>query len=192
MPGSLNVRFEAGGLRFTGYPFSSASIYPNGSLHREAIREALPDMAPPEIRTTSGEVLFVTAVQKVELVDYALDGGIPLVRRTDVWDLILEPFLDTEFSLEDQEKTLVRLERNGVSRELCEELRTLLGRPMMKWNFGIPRWDWVHLGLCDALEAVMEFGHWSAEEYDTFYWRAMEIAERGSLDGPARCLKPDR
>lgn len=175
--------FTDEGIEFSGYTFSPSSVYPCGTVKYSDIKEILPDFFPPEIRTHSGEILFVSAPYKEELKKAAEKNKIPSKRRPDIWSFILEPFLDTEFSEEDKERTLRILESNGVSRKLCEELRMEAGEAMYAYNISSGLWEWIHLGLYDLLCAFC--GYLSGEKFKMpetkfkeFYWRAMEIANR--------------
>jgi len=179
------ILFTDEGIEFSGYIFSPSSVYPCGIIKYSDIKEILPDFFPPEIRTHSGEILFVSAPYKEELKRVAEKNNIPLNSRADLWSLILEPFLDTEFSDESKEITLTILESNGVSRKLCEELRREAGEAMYAYNISSGLWEWIHLGLYDLLSAFR--GYLSGEEFKMpenefkeFYWRAMEIANRGN------------
>jgi hypothetical protein len=179
---SLNVEFLATGIAFHDYPFPPASIYPSSLLGYDTIREVLPDMAPPEVRTHRGEVLFISAVQKEQLRAAAEQHGLPIVTRVDIWDFILEPFLDTEYSEEDQARTLQILQENGIDSQRCEALRSRVGAAMYRYNFATMLWEWVHLGLYDLLLAIQDDLNWTLSGgIEAFYWEAMSIAEQGAL-----------
>ena len=183
---SLDIEFREDGVAFRAYLFEPASVYPSGKLSYGAIREVLPAMWPPEIRTHSGEVLFVSATQKDQLLAAATQHALPIVARVDIWALILEPFLDTEFSQQSQQRTLEILHESGVDRELCEALRREFGPAMYHYNFATFLWEWVHLGLFDLFSALSSVPHkllpWRrGRSLATFYWEAMEIAGRGRI-----------
>ncbi|MCY9663137.1 hypothetical protein P5G65_35585 [Paenibacillus chondroitinus] len=110
------IKFYKNHIEFSEYPFSAASISNQGTLHIEDIREVLLDQLPPEIRTHAGDVIFVESIYKKNLEVFAQSNNIPMVRRIDTWALILEDFLDTEFSEEDNERTFKTLEACGISR----------------------------------------------------------------------------
>lgn len=177
------AHFSAAGVAFESYPFRSAYVFPAGVLPLQAIREVLPNAIPPELRTHTGEVLFVAAEQKTQLITWAAEHGLACVRRIDTWSLILEPYLDTEFSVAEQQATLAQLEKCGISAAECEALRAEVGAAMMAYNFQSMLWDWVHLGLYDLLCALS--GHpfpkhrLNDDRFTHFYRRAMELAERG-------------
>ena len=177
------VRFGESGIEFSNYPYPPASVYPSGTLLYPSIREVILDAAPPEVRTQNGEVLFISAELKVPLRQAAKTHRLPIVSRVDVWNLILEPFIDTKFDDEHKARTLATLEANGVDRALCEEMRSSVAAAMIAYNIKSGLWDWTHLGLSDVLDALL--GHLSGEkhrlsddEFATFYRRAMDIAER--------------
>jgi hypothetical protein len=182
---SLDVDFRTDGVAFHAYPFEHASVYPSGVVGYSTIREVLPGMWPLEIRTRSGEVLFISATQKDQLLAAAAHHALPVVVRVDVWALILEPFLDTEFDEQEQQRTLEMLQENGVDRDLCEALRREFGPAMFHYNFATFLWEWVHLGLYDLLSAIeLEPGRltrWQGRSRAMLYWEAMEIANRGRI-----------
>jgi hypothetical protein len=176
----VSVAFSEEGLRFEGYPFAPASVYPRGFVAWREVQEVAIRAAPPEVWLRDApEILFVSAEQRDELARFAEQAGVPLVRRVDLWDLILEPFLDTTFSEEMQERSLEILAAHGVTREQCANLRGRVERAMVRYNFDSGLWDWVHLGLYDVLSALR--GEVRSEEYRAFYGEAMEIARRATM-----------
>ncbi|MBI4850886.1 MAG: hypothetical protein HY819_03570 [Acidobacteria bacterium] len=178
--------FRPEGIFFQNYIFKAASVYPSGLVSYTNIQEILPAAFPPEIRTKQGEILFIPAELKRELERVAQINQIPLVSRVDVWSYILDPFLDTEFSPEDQENTLRLLEENNISRLECQTIRDSISEAMYAYNFTSGLWEWVHLGLYDVLAANSGIlsGHRHTlpeEKFKDFYYRAMEIANRAKL-----------
>ncbi len=181
-----DVSFEKNGIAFSNYPYPPASVYPSGLVEHDSIREILVDQAPPEIRTNHGEVLFVSATLKRKLLKFAKKNRLAVVRRVDVWHFILEPFLDTT---QDDSKAMSILEANGVNSAECLELREVLRDVMHAYNITSGLWDWTHLGLSCVLTALLKSESFQVchqyalppDEYEAFYHKAMEIAERGSL-----------
>ena len=178
------VRFSDKGIIFVDYPFAPASVSSGDPLPWDKICEVDPDAWPPELRLETGEVLFVAAEQKEELRQACKRYGVPVVQRVDVWALLLEPFLDTEFDEEHEERTLRRLEEYGITREEAWKIRREVRRRMLAYNFVM--WDWVHLGLYDLLQASpaqwfpgLSWLRRGASQ--RFYWWAMEIAGRGPV-----------
>jgi hypothetical protein len=173
----MHALFSQTGIQFEHYPFPPASVYRAGFLPWTAISEVVPG-APPEVRTHAGEVLFISAVQTDELYAATDAAGIPTVRRVDVWDLILTPFLDTVFDAAYHERVLLRLDANGISRAECQQIRERVREPMLSYNALL--WDWVHLGLYDLLNAHLSV--LSKQAFRTFYWEAMAIALRANRE----------
>ncbi|MFC4099107.1 hypothetical protein [Paenibacillus xanthanilyticus] len=182
------VCFGGDHIRFEAYPFSAASVCPEGAIPAARIREILPHAYPPEIRTVEGEVLFAEGVDAKALRAFAEQNDIPLVRRVDTWGLILEEFLDTALTSEEKEQTLRVLERCGISRLEAARIRRSVTDVMLAYNWTSLLWEWSHLNLYDVLRAYSgaltgdEF-RLPAKEFEAFYREAMRIAEKGSLLG---------
>ena len=176
------------GIRFDGYPFPPASVFPSGLVRWQEIEEADAGAAPPEIRLRSGEILFVSAERREELQKPCHAAGIPEVKRVDIWDLILEPFLDTQLRWAHKRATLRTLSECGIPRARVWRIRCRVRRRMLMYNAVV--WEWVHLGLCDLLEATMgtPFPSWLPARLRLgkpasrrFYWWAMDIATKGRV-----------
>lgn len=173
-----DVRFAPGAVVFLGYPFPGARVYPTGEVPWSEVEEVDLDAAPPELRVR-GETLFVSATHKDELRRAAEGHGVPIVPRVDVWDLLLEPFVDTTFDDADQERTLQQLEQNGVTRDEAAAIRATVRKPMLAYNAIL--WDWVHLGMYDLLWAHLGVRATVSEAaFVEFYRWAQEIAKRAA------------
>lgn len=179
--GIQHVRFLPDGIAFDGYPYPGARVHPRGLVPWSEVLEVDPAASPPEVRV-AGETLFVSHELREELARAAEAHAVPTVRREDVWDMLLEPFLDTWFDDDFQKRTLQRLEENGIGRAETESIRERVGFPMLHHNAML--WEWVHLGLWDLLEAhrnvwVRLLRGLTPGRYRAFYAWAMEIAGRG-------------
>jgi hypothetical protein len=139
------VFFPAGHLSRIGGTF-------DGMLAAPAIRDADPAAAPPEIRTLSGETLFVSAVQREELEQFCQASQIPVRKRPDIWGDLLEPFVDTELTPEYEAVVRGRLYRAGLTDSEISQIRAIVGPLMLAYNAF--HWDWAHLGLADLLDAL--------------------------------------
>ncbi|WP_438448680.1 hypothetical protein [Gorillibacterium sp. sgz5001074] len=180
------IKFKERQIEFTEYPFTAASVYPDGILHANDIKEVLLKQMPPEVRTIGGEIIFVNATYKEQLEAFADYNVIPKVSRIDTWGLILDGFLDTEFSEEIKEKALKSLESCGITREECIAIRNSLKDLMIAYNFMSMLWDWVHIGHFDLLHAYNGelTGHkfkLGQEEFKEVYWETMKIGNKGML-----------
>ena len=170
------VRFEAGAIAFEGYPFFPASVHPHGALPAEAIAELDHPGAPPAVLTTEGEWLFIPATQREDLSAFAARQGLPVVQREDVWMLLLEPFLDTEFSEEIQARTMARLAAHGLPASEVARIRGEVERQMLAYT--AITWEWMYYGLFDVLQAMATFG--SRRKFGDFYREAMRLALKAS------------
>jgi hypothetical protein len=140
-----HVFFPAGHLSRIGGTF-------DGTLAAPAIRDFDPTAAPPEIRTVSGETLFVSAAQRQELERFCLARQIPIRKRPDIWGDLMEPFLDTEFTPKNEAAALTRLHQAGMTDAEITQIRARVRPLMLAYN--AVHWDWVHLGLADLLDAL--------------------------------------
>lgn len=172
----LRAIFGDDSIKFDDYPFRPSSVYKTGSVNRTLIRDIDLSKAPPEVRLITGEILFVPATQKKELNEFAEKLGIPTLEREDVWHDLLEPFLDTTFSISHHKRSFRHLQRQGFSLREIRQIRSKVSKPM--WLYNGFFWDWTHLGLMDLLEAVERVSfRWT---FKTFYKYAMQIANRAS------------
>jgi hypothetical protein len=154
-------------------------------LDAVAIQDADPAAVPPEIRTVSGEIVFVSAAQRAELERFCQVNDIPIRTRPDVWGDLLEPFLDAEFTLEDEAATQGRLLKSGFPAAEVAQIRARVAPLMRAYN--AIHWEWFHLGLADLLDAMTTISlpeHQRAElgETPSFYAWAMQIANKASAE----------
>jgi hypothetical protein len=182
----IEISFHEDGIDFANYPYPPASIFPRGRVLLDSILEVQLRAAPPQLSTREGEILCVPALLKDELKKWAEHQAVACVYRIDVWDLLLEPFLDTEFGDDQRQRTYLSLEQCGISRDETDQIRHQVDRAMMAYNFGPCLWEWVHLGLFDVLDACLgrlsgPFNRLSASEYQDFYWKAMRLANKGTI-----------
>jgi predicted metal-dependent HD superfamily phosphohydrolase len=169
----------------------ASSCGPSGrgeQLEPGDLREVRCARFPPEIVLASGEVLFVAKREEAALDLFARVHGVPRVDRHDTWADLLEPYLDTDFSEEQQARTLERLAASGFPREEVAAIRALVGEPTLSYNSAL--WDWAHLGHLDVLAAMQ--AALPASELAAFYWRSMEIANRGRIVEPYELPLEDR
>ncbi|WP_173216875.1 hypothetical protein [Paenibacillus alba] len=180
------IKFYNERVEFSEYPFWASSISNDGIILIEEICEVLLDQLPPEIRTKAGDVIFVEALYKERLKKFAEINNIPMVRRIDTWGLILDEFLDTEFSEDSKERVFNMLEACGISREEVVSIRHSVHDVMIAYNFTSMLWEWVHLGLYDLLKAhsgVLTGDKYKLdkEDFKELYKNAVNIANKGIL-----------
>ena len=180
----MKLTFDQEFVSFHNYPFPGSSIHPRGKVTAGSIRDVDPDAYPPEIRTRDGETLFVPRARQTDFQKFIGDQSLKVVQRPDVWSLILDPFLDTEFTAELQELTFERLAEFGLTRDQVQQTRDQVESAMLSYNQ--PFGEWRHLGLFDMLHAMRStltisslIHRISPERYARFYWDAMQMAELG-------------
>lgn len=179
----MDVRFAEDHVRFLSYGFRGASVHPTGMVAPARIRDADWHAIRPEIRTASGETLFVPRERKADLEAFCRRHGIAEASRPDTWADLLEPFLDTRIDAGQERATIGRLYRAGFTAAEITAVRKRLAPLMLAYNFDAMVWEWVHLGLFDLLTAAnapvidpalqAELGDRAA-----FYEWAMAIADR--------------
>jgi hypothetical protein len=180
----MTVTFGPDHIVFAGYEFPWASVHPHGVLTATRIRDCYVEVGPLEIRTVSGETLFLSWDDKPGLAEFCRRHDIPVVSRLDVWGNLFEPFLDTEFSSSEQSATDARLRAVGLSQSSIDAIRQRLTPLMHSYNFDSMLWEWGHLGLYELLKALN--GHLvdpalpaALGDLGEVYWWAMEIADYG-------------
>lgn len=174
---NLKIRILDKSIVLERYPFFRRNR--GRTVPAEEISEAIMRWAPPAIRTSDGEFLFVPAQQRDELAEFALRCGIPLVERTDVWSYILEPFLDTAFDEKTRAQTTEILTANGVPEDEVIRMRRLVGSRMWLWT--AISWEWCYYGLFDVLCQMKPLGWLRRRRFARFYGQAMDLAGRGRV-----------
>lgn len=188
---NLKVRFTQRAVVLERYPFlrrNTGRAIPAGD-----IREVVMNWYPQAVRTADGEFLFVPAFQEDELLAFASQHGIRCIARTDIWSLILEPFLDTGFNDKDRMRTSRILAENGVDEIETTRIRRLVGSPMLAWT--LISWEWEYYGLFDALCQMRALGWLKLRRFERFYDQAMDLANRGNVspwEPPVEKLDPRR
>lgn len=134
------------------YPY--AEFKNKTTLHASEISAYTSSFLPPALLTKQGNIFFVSKVYEGELVSFCLRNHIDKVDIQDNWYLILEEFLDTEITEKEKERTYTLLERVGISRTLCEQIRKELAPLMIEYNFISCLWEWCFLGMYDLLMAA--------------------------------------
>ncbi len=157
------------------YPFEPSQVHPNRIIHFSEIDEIHLDNYPPTIKM-GAELIFISREKIEPLGAFAENNKIPTNKLNANWQWITEPFLDTEYSEDQKERTIKILNANGISRDEVKQLRAEISKQMLKYNFDTMLWEWAALGLDDVLPAMRpKFGK---EAFEEFYWKAMEIEQR--------------
>ena len=167
------ITFENRNMTFLNYPFEPSIAFRRSVFKAEEIKSVDLSSIPPAIEINN-DLIFISAMFKDELIAFCKANDIKSIERTDVWCLILEPYLDTEFTDDKSIANEKLLAECGLTKESVSAMREEIGEQMYKYNFDTMLWEWVHLGLEDVLSAMRT--KYSKDEFNDFYWRAMKIA----------------
>ena len=116
------------------YPY--AEFKNKTTLHASEISAYTSSFLPPALLTKQGNIFFVSKVYEGELVSFCLRNHIDKV------------------DIKEKERTYTLLERVGISRTLCEQIRKELAPLMIEYNFISCLWEWCFLGMYDLLMAA--------------------------------------
>lgn len=156
-------------IRFpNGYYFRQSSVAKTKKVPIACITEVTKGTYPPSFVLDDKEVIFVDHQYGDALIALAEKHTIRITERIDIWELLNEPFLDTEIEKEQQQRTLSVLAENGVSLEEVLQIRKDIQATMFANHFA---WEWIYLGLFDYLS-------WKFLLSKEHYWWSMEIALR--------------
>lgn len=160
-------------LKIDKYPFEPSIAYRQPIIKANQIDELNSLSYPPTIKV-GNELIFLTREKKDELEAFATRNNVAIVVRPVIWTWILEPFLDTEYTPETDEKAMDFLGNYGLTAEQVKSLRTEVQTQMIKYNFDTMLWEWGSFDTSDVLKAMRT--KYDKETYEAFYNRAMEIA----------------
>jgi hypothetical protein len=164
---------ESGSINVNNYPFKPSIISQKQKIVANDIINIDIKATPPTIRI-GDELIFIPINMKKQLLEFASLNQIPIVERSDIWDWLLEPFLDTEYSDQTHQRLNALLATYGLTEDRVAAIRSEVKIQMLKYNFDTMLWDWVHLGAVDVLCAMRP--KYDSEEYKDFYRRVMDIA----------------
>lgn len=170
-PGAVTIGDDF--LNIGHYPFEPSAAFGQITLHASQMDDLDVTSAPPTIRM-GNELIFLTAEKRSELRDFASRNNVTTVERPMIWEWILEPFLDTEYSAETDRRLAGFLENYGLSVEYVQSLRSEVEKAMLRYNFDTLLWEWCSLGACDVLLAMQAY--YPREKFGAFYHRAMAVA----------------
>ncbi|WP_299439808.1 hypothetical protein [uncultured Aquimarina sp.] len=157
------------------YPFEPSIAYPEKLIKASEINSICVDFGVLKIKIKD-DIVFMSAEKKEQLKIFAEKNKIPLFAYSWNWDWILEPYLDTEYTTENDQLVTDRLLENGFDKIEINEIRKEVGKQMYSYNFDTMLWDWCSLSLIDVLSAMR--AKYNKEDFRDFYTRAMKIEKR--------------
>ncbi len=162
-------------ISITEYPFEPSIAYPEKIISASEIKLITADFGLCRIYVDK-DIIFISAEQKTKLLKFAEMNKIRLTKHSWNWDWILEPYLDTEFTSDNEKRIEKCLTEVGIDKIETEKIRSEVGKQMYKYNFDTMLWDWCSLGLYDVLSAMRV--KYNENEFREFYKRAIEIDKR--------------
>ncbi|AYO57384.1 hypothetical protein CO230_04145 [Chryseobacterium sp. 6424] len=160
-------------LKIENYPFEPSIAFRQNIFKTNQIDDIDFKSYPPTFRV-GNEIIFLTSEKKVELEEFATKNNIKTVERSWIWDWILEPFLDTEYTTETDQRLTKLLGSYGLTNNQVKSLRAEVETQMLKYNFDTMLWEWGGFNALDVLRAIRT--KYKKDEYEDFYRRVMEIA----------------
>ena len=165
-------------ILISDYPFEPSVVYPTALISANDIECISVDFTVCKVYVQN-DIIFISAEYKEKLKQFAESNNIRLIIQKWNWDWILEPYLDTEFTKEIEERCLARLIENGFSESEVDNIRNEVKDQMYAYNFDTMLWDWCSLSLSDVLSAMR--AKYSEKEFRIFYKRALEIEKRSKI-----------
>ena len=137
------------------YPFEPSIVYPSASIEAHEIDAISLEFGVCKVYVKD-DIVFVSAEKKKELELFAKVHNLKLIPYSWNWDLLLEPYLDTEFTKENEQRVLERLLENGFTANEIDAIRAEVKKQMYAYNFDTMLWDWCSLSLSDVLSAMRQ------------------------------------
>lgn len=137
---------------FTKYPYPGSSVYPKGIVSVSEIKDYSIG-TPITLRLKSKDVVFIGLNFKDTFLQFAKRNSLIRINRFDPWSFVLESFLDTEYTQEDDQRCKQVLVDHGFTLNEIESYRKQFKKIMISYNFDSMLWEWVHLGATDLLDA---------------------------------------
>ena len=160
-------------LKIENYPFEPSIAFRQTTFSSSTIDDIDFKSYPPTFRIKN-EIIFLTAEKKTELEIFATKNNIKTVERPMIWEWILEPFLDTEFTPVTDQRLTNLLGNYGLTVDKVKTLRAEVETQMLKYNFDTMLWEWGGLDASDVLRAMRT--KYDKHEFEDFYKRVMTIA----------------
>ena len=170
---SGNIDIHEDSLQLLNYPFRPSSAYNKAIFSKEVIDDIDIESYPPTIKVKN-EIIFLNSDKREKLKEFAIKNKLKIVRRPNIWGWILEPFLDTEFTKETDERLTKLLKEYGLNKDYISSLRKEVKTQMFKYNFDTMIWEWGGFGAEDVLKAMRT--KYNERDFKEFYHKVMKIA----------------
>lgn len=155
------------------YPFTPSIAFGDKIFLASDIKSLDLESAPPTLQIGS-ELIFISAEHKDKLKHFATQNNIPIIQQPPIWNWILEPFLDTEFTNEHELRLNNLLAQYGLTELEITAIRNRVKEQMLKYNFDTILWNWTDFNAIDALFAMQP--KLTDTDFKSFYNEVMRIA----------------
>jgi hypothetical protein len=155
------------------YPFAPSIAYGDKTFMATDIKSIDFESDPP-ILQIGNELIFISAEHKDKLKQFATQNNISIIQQSPIWNWILEPFLDTEFTSEHESRLSNLLAQYGLTETEILNTRIKVKEQMMKYNFDTMLWNWTDFSAIDVLFAMRP--KLSDTDFKIFYEEVMRVA----------------
>lgn len=170
-PGEITIGNDF--IKIENYPFKPSIVFNQPIITADQIDDIDFIASPPAIRIKN-ELIYLSGDKRNELQAFAKRYNIPIVERPRIWEWILEPFLDTEYTSDTDKQLTKLLAEYGLTPDKVKALRAEVDKQMLKYNFNTMLWEWVILNDSDVLQAMRT--KYNTNEFQKFYRTVMDIS----------------
>lgn len=160
-------------LKIENYPFEPSIAYRQTIFKAKQIDD-IDYKSYPSTMKVGNELIYIAFEKKAALENFATINKIKTTQRPMIWGWILEPFLDTEFTVEEAQRSVNFLASFGLTAKQVQLLRAEVEVQMMKYNFDSMLWEWAGFDFSDVLRSMRP--KYNKEQFNDFYKRVMKIA----------------
>ena len=162
-------------LFVASYPFAHASVFPGRAVVPAArVTAIFCSISDAAFVLDGKEIVFLPKQCKPGLDAFASRHCIPSPNIREVWSDLAEPYIDTEYSAEQEASDFQSLTERGYDREEVRALRRQIAPTM--WTATLFTFEWGFYTTQDVLRA---FAIISPQQFtEQFYRNVMEVALR--------------
>ena len=147
----MKISFAPDKIDIKNYIFPISAARRNFTITPNEIKEVRLERFPPEVMLQDGEIIFLDAAAKALLDQFASTHGLLKAARLDVWSFLCEPYLDTQFTPEQNAFNMQTLSEAGFNPDEVAAIRDKIKAKMLFFNS--MAWEWVNLSQYDVLTA---------------------------------------
>ena len=175
-------------LFVASYPFAYASVFPGNAVVPAARVTAIFSSISDAAFVLDGkEIVFLPKQCKPELEAFASRHCIPSPRIREVWSDLAEPYIDTDYSAEQEASDFQSLTERGYDRKEVRALRRQMAPTLLTATWFTFEW-----GFYTTQDVLRAFAIISPQQFTKqFYENVMEVALRSyrNIDAAAAsCL----